>query len=538
MAIHQTLANLFIFFLLGALGGLGACGLVSKFLFGTSSSSTCSGTNGTCPSLTMDTVPRRIIDAEYAVRGEIVTRSFDIDKKLKQKDHGLPFDETVPCNIGNPQAVGAKPITFHRQVISLLSNTQLLDDPNIKNTYPPDVIKRAKTYRDGYKEVGAYSHSKGIALFREEVAKYMNRRDGPKVPPIDIEDIFLTDGASAGVKTVLEVMINDEKDGILIPTPQYPLYSASITRLGGTSIGYELTEDYNSGKGWGVDINVIEAQIKKYQAKGGRVRGIAVINPGNPTGNVMTREDIKAVVELCHKYNLVILADEVYQDNIFRDDRQFISFREVVLETKLPVELFSFHSMSKGYYGECGLRGGVLTLTNIDQDVADQIYKLFSMILCANTLGQALMASILNPPQKGDASYKLFNEEREGILKELKRKAELVTKELNSIEGMATLPVEGAMYSFPQVFLPRKFIEEANALGKAPDLLYCIKMMESTGVITVPGSGFGQRPNTWHFRMTILPEYNKLKKVLERMKNFNAAFLKQYLSPDEKVAML
>jgi len=330
-------------------------------------------------------------------------------------------------------------------------------------------------------------------------------------------------------------MIDGPLDGFLIPIPQYPLYSASITRLGGTHIGYELVEDYVSGKGWAIDVNIIEEKIKAFVAGGGRVRGIAVINPGNPTGNVLSRETVEAIVRLCDKYKVVILADEVYQDNIWHPEKEFFSFRRVVLESGLPVELFSFHSMSKGYYGECGLRGGVLHMTNIDPEVADQIYKLFSMILCANTLGQGAMASILNPPLEGDASFPLFSQERTEILANLSLKAKLVTEALNEIPGVQSLPVEGAMYAFPQVYLPERFLAEAEKLGKAPDMLYCIKMLEATGVIVVPGSGFGQRNGTWHYRITILPQEDKLKRVLERMKSFHMKFLKEYLGPGERV---
>mmetsp|Transcript_68988 Transcript_68988/g.122014 ORF Transcript_68988/g.122014 Transcript_68988/m.122014 type:complete len:776 (+) Transcript_68988:44-2371(+) len=500
--------------------------------------------SGTCPvgaagcaerSLTIGTVPRRILDAEYAVRGEIVTRSFKLEKLLESGNHSLPFDELVACNIGNPQAVGAKPLSFHRQVLSFLSNPALLEDPAASKLYPSDVTARAKNYIANYPKFGAYSHSKGVPFFRQQVANYIDRRDGPAVPAADIEDIFLTDGASAGVKTVLEVMINDPKDGVFIPIPQYPLYSASITRLGGSYIGYELAEDYSSGKGWGVKVDILETKIQEFIASGGRARAIAVINPGNPTGNVLSRQDVEAIVKLCEKYKMVVLADEVYQDNIWRSDREFVSFRRVIYETSSSVELFSFHSMSKGYYGECGLRGGVLHMTNIDPAVSDQIYKLFSMILCANTLGQAMMASILNPPQQGEPSYDLFASEKDAIMADLKSKALVVTKMLNSIPGVQSLPVEGAMYAFPQVYLPERFIQEAEAEGKAPDMAYCIKMLEATGVIVVPGSGFGQIPGTWHYRITILPEEQKLRRVLERVQRFHAAFLKEYLSPGERV---
>ncbi|CAJ1444241.1 unnamed protein product, partial [Effrenium voratum] len=427
-------------------------------------------------------------------------------------------------------------LAMERERLRRMTTESGIQMDSAASLYPSDVIARAKEYLAHSPKFGAYSHSKGVPYFRRQVANYVDRRDGTSaaVPPVDPEDIFLTDGASSGVKTVLEVMIDGPKDGLLIPIPQYPLYSAAITRLGGTAIGYELTEDYASGKGWAIDVELIEKKIQDFIATGGHVRGIAVINPGNPTSMVLTRDVIDAMVRLCSKYGIVILADEVYQDNIFREDREFISFRRAVHELNLPVELFSFHSMSKGYYGECGLRGGVLHLTNIDPGAADQIYKLFSMILCANTLGQALMASILNPPVPGDASYALFAQERSDVLANLTKKAQLVSRELNAMPGVQSLPIEGAMYAFPQVYLPERFLQEARSAGKAPDMLYCIKMLEATGVIVVPGSGFGQRNGTWHYRITILPEEEKLRRVLDRMKKFHMDFLDKYLSPGER----
>merc|ERR1719316_2442179 len=229
-------------------------------------------------------------------------------------------------------------------------------------------------------------------------------------------------GASAAVKTALELLIDDPTDGILIPTPQYPLYSASCTRLGGVGIGYEMTEDYSPGGGWKINCAVIQAAIDKHVATGGQVKAIAVINPGNPVGNVMSRADLEDVVKLCAKNKIVLMADEVYQDNVYAPGKEFVSFRKVVLESNAQVQLMSFHSISKGYYGECGIRGGVMHLTNIDNGVNDQIYKLFSMTLCSNTFGQAMIASILNPPAPGEESYELFQQERSGKLDALKRK--------------------------------------------------------------------------------------------------------------------
>jgi alanine transaminase len=384
-------------------------------------------------------------------------------------------------------------------------------------------------------KMGAYSHSKGVAGFRNLVAGFIDRRDGPKVPKCNPEDLYLTDGASMGVKTALELLIADPTDGILIPTPQYPLYSASCTRLCGTAIGYEMTEDYSSGEGWKIDCKVIQSQVDKHVATGGKVRAIAVINPGNPVGNVMSREQLEGVVRVCAKNKIVLMADEVYQDNVYAPGKEFVSFRQVVLEADAKVQLMSFHSISKGYFGECGIRGGYMHLTNIDNEVNEQIYKLFSMTLCSNTIGQAMVASILNPPVEGEPSYELFNKEKSGKLDALKRKATFVTEALNGIQGVRCLPIEGAMYAFPEVFLPKKFCEEALAAGKSPDGVYCMKLLEATGVVVVPGSGFGQRPGTWHYRITILPKEDKLQTVFGNIKTWHEALVKEHLSEGEEI---
>jgi len=475
-------------------------------------------------SLVPSKLPAGVLDSEYAVRGEIVIRSYELEKQLKEGAK-LPFKRIVPCNIGNPQTVGQNPITFHRQVLSLITNPLAIET----SPYPADVIQRAKKYIAAFPKFGAYSHSKGIAYMREEVAKAIDKRDGPGVRTSDPENIFLTDGASNAVKTVLEMLITGPTDGILIPIPQYPLYSASIVRLGGKWIGYELGEDYNKpNPSWEFDFDEIRKRISEFQLAGGQMRAIAVINPGNPTGNVMSRKEIEGVIKLAQEHKLVILADEVYQSNIYAEGKQFHSFRKVALEMEAKVEVFSFMSISKGYYGECGLRGGYLHATNIDSEVMDQLYKLMSMTLCSNTLGQAMMAAIMNPPQEGDPSYPVFIKEKDDILTGLKKKGKILVEKLNKIPGVQTFPVEGAMYAFVKIDLPQKFIDEANAKGKEPDTLYCLYMVEETGVVTVPGSGFGQRPGTYHYRTTILPEESILRDVLDILAQFHTNLIKRY----------
>jgi len=471
--------------------------------------------------LTFDSLPSTVKDVQYAVRGEIVQLAQDLKQLLQQPDHGLPFDEITPCNIGNPQALGQPPISFHRQVLSLLTNPELQK----KDLYASDVQERAQVFTNAT-SFGAYSHSKGVPLLRQYVADFISRRDGTHLPSADPESIYLTDGASPGVKLSLEMLVSRKDDGVLIPVPQYPLYSAAITNNGGSAVGYYLDE----ASGWSVSIEQIKQAMARFhhEQPAGSLKGIAVINPGNPTGNVMTRAQMEEVVQLCADHRLVLLADEVYQENIWAESKPWESFRKVVLEMQAPVQVISFHSISKGYYGECGLRGGYMQLHNIDQRVQDQFYKMASITLCSNTLGQAMTASIMNPPRLGDASFARFEEEKTTILKSLRRKSLLMSKRLNTLPGMSCQPSDGAMYAFPRVDLPRGALAAAAKVGKQPDEFYCISLLNATGIIVVPGSGFHQRPGTWHFRITILPSEAKLPGVLDRFEAFHRRFMSKY----------
>jgi aspartate/methionine/tyrosine aminotransferase len=130
-----------------------------------------------------------------------------------------------------------------------------------------------------------------------------------------------------------------------------------------------------------------------------------VINPGNPTGQVLSRENIEGIIMLCHSHSIMILADEVYQNNIYSETQKFISFRQVLAEMGAPynreVEVISYHSVSKGLLGECGLRGGYMETHNLPQTAEDHLYKLKSIELCSNTAGQMAVHLMVNPPQIG-----------------------------------------------------------------------------------------------------------------------------------------
>lgn len=172
--------------------------------------------------------------------------------------------------------------------------------------FPTDVLDRARTYRAaiGPAGTGAYTNSQGVPLFREHVANFITERDGHTAFP---GDIFLTNGASSGIQNCLTALIASDQDAIMIPIPQYPIYSALITLLGGRQVGYALDEE----NGWAVTRAVLDLSLAEAQAKGQKVKALAVINPGNPTGQVLDWAALETICQFCAQNGIVLLADEV-----------------------------------------------------------------------------------------------------------------------------------------------------------------------------------------------------------------------------------
>lgn len=366
----------------------------------------------------------------------------------------------------------------------------------------------------------------GIEIIRQHCADYIQKRDGI---PSDWQNIILSAGASGSIKAILALLrcpVNGKRPGVMVPTPQYPLYSATIAEFDMAQIGYYLDESKN----WGLDINELQRSIDEAK-KTCAVRAIVIINPGNPTGQVLSRDNIEAIIKFAHQENLFIFADEVYQDNVYATGSKFFSFKKILTEMGEPyskMDMASFMSCSKGYMGECGIRGGYAEVINMCPEVKAALLKSISAQLCPTTIGQACIDVVVNPPKKGEPSYDLFMKEKNGVLQSLKERAEMVAHTFNSIEGFSCNPVQGAMYAFPQIKLPQKAIEASKKVGQTPDSFYAFQLLENTGICIVPGSGFGQRPNTYHFRTTILPQPEKLKEMLGLFRDFHVKFLADF----------
>ncbi|XP_072169047.1 alanine aminotransferase 1-like [Diadema setosum] len=474
--------------------------------------------------LSLETMNPHIRVMEYAVRGPIVQRATQLQKELEKGD-SKPFTSVIKCNIGDAHAMGQKPLTFLRQVVALCTYPALLDDPQ----FPPDAKQRARRILDGCKggSLGSYSESVGLEIIRQDVAEYIKRRDGGLES--NPKDIMLSAGASEAIRMVLKMLVSGEgkgRTGVMIPIPQYPLYSATLAEIDAKQINYYLDEE----NGWSLDITELQRSIDEAR-KHCTPRAIVVINPGNPTGQVLSRQNIEDIIKFAYREKLFILADEVYQDNVYAAGSKFYSFKRVLHDLGPDFagqELASFMSTSKGYMGECGLRGGYCELLNIDPEAQAQMFKACSAKLCPTVSGQAVMDVVVNPPQEGEASYEQFLKEKRHVLDTLAKKAKVVADGFNSMEGVTCNPVMGAMYSFPQVTMPQKAINAAKELGKKPDAFYAEQFLEEAGVCVVPGSGFGQRDGTYHFRMTILPSVEKIQEVMERFKTFHTKFMETY----------
>ncbi|KAJ3197280.1 hypothetical protein HK101_004761 [Irineochytrium annulatum] len=479
--------------------------------------------------LRLTSINQDLARVKYAVRGELAVRAEELRNQLEEKPGSLPFKTIVNCNIGNPQQLRQKPITFFRQVTALTDYPDLLLDSNREATsklFPADAITRAKSYIDAVGSTGAYTHSQGIPKIRREVAKFIQDRDGGV--PADPETIFLTNGASPGVQVVLQTIIANPNVGIMIPIPQYPLYSATIELFNGKAVPYYLNEE----KEWGLTADELRRSLSEGRRKGLDVRALCVINPGNPTGNCLSIEDMNEVVEFCHSENLVLLADEVYQTNIYQpQSRPFHSFKKVLKskgEAYKDVELISFHSVSKGMIGECGRRGGYFECTGIDPQVREQLYKLMSVSLCPSVNGQIMVGLMTNPPKPGDESYELYNKEFNTIYESLRRRSEKLATVLNDLEGVTCNYAQGAMYLFPQITLPAGAVAAAKKANREPDELYCLEMLNATGVCVVAGSGFLQAEGTYHFRSTFLAPEDEMDAFVEKVKGFHESFLAKY----------
>uniref|UniRef100_A0A7S0J083 Aminotransferase class I/classII large domain-containing protein n=2 Tax=Calcidiscus leptoporus TaxID=127549 RepID=A0A7S0J083_9EUKA len=281
--------------------------------------------------------------------------------------------------------------------------------------------------------------------------------------------------------------------------------------------------------------------------EGTAVRALAMINPGNPVGAVLSEEAVAELVCFAAAKSLVLLADEVYQINVYAEGKAFHSAKKVLRKLQdgslaVPAscggkcgaaelqaaQMISFHSTSKGLIGECGQRGGYLEMVGFSEATLGQFTKVAATSLSSCTIGQVFIGLMVQGPAKGSPSQQLFDQEAQEIMAGLKRRALQATAALNEMPGIRCQPIEGAMYAFPSLALPARFVAKCAEIGQAADEAWCLELMESTGIVCVPGSGFGQKTGTFHVRMTILPPDDLFASMLKKLASFQVELHKEW----------
>ena len=403
----------------------------------------------------------------------------------------MAFKEIVPAVRTNDIKYAVRDIVVLANEVAKQGKELLylnIGDPNLFDFAPPKHMIDA-THDAMLKNLNGYSPSSGIKQAVQAIEKEAEKK-GIK----NIQDIFVTTGASEAIDLCLTALVNDGEN-ILTPSPGYPLYTAIQSKLQTMENPYFLDEKNH----WQPDIEDIKKKINS------KTRGIILINPNNPTGSNCKTETLKQVIDLALEHNLVIFADEIY-DKLLMDGEKHVSLAS--LNSEVPI--ITFGGLSKNYVVPgfrigWGIVSGNRSYLN---EYIEAINKLLRARLSANHPEQYAIA----PALLGDQSH------LDVIMKKLTSRRNMTVDMLNAIDGISCVAPQGAFYAFPQLHI------------KGEDNHFVTELLKATGVVVVPGSGFGQVPGTKHFRVVFLPPGNVLEKAYKAI----GEFTKQYFDKYEK----
>ncbi|MET8624455.1 pyridoxal phosphate-dependent aminotransferase [Kitasatospora sp. NPDC004669] len=335
-----------------------------------------------------------------------------------------------------------------------------------------------------------YGDSKGLLAARRAVVMHYEDRG---LHGLSVDDVFLGNGVSELIQLAMTALL-DDGDEVLVPAPDYPLWTASVSLAGGTAVHYRCDEQAE----WYPDLADIEAKVTD------RTRAIVVINPNNPTGAVYPREVLEGIVEIARRHQLVVYADEIY-DKILYDDAE-----HVPLATLAP-DLFcvTFNGLSKAYR-VAGFRSGWMVLSgdrNRAHSYVEGLTVLASMRLCANMPAQHAVAAALGGRQSirdlvlpggrllasRDAAYEL----------------------LNQIPGVSCVKPKGALYAFPRL--------DPKVYKIKDDAQMVLDLLRSQRILLVQGTGFNW-PEPDHFRLVTLPRAEEITDAVTRIGDFLSGY--------------
>ncbi|XP_044056333.1 alanine aminotransferase 2-like isoform X2 [Siniperca chuatsi] len=413
-----------------------------------------------------------------------------------------PFKAVIDVSSGDPHKAGMKPISFVRQVLAVCLYPQLLKDKNL----PLDVSLRAQRLLevcDGG-SVGSYTASSGMPHVKQSIAEFIMGRDAGV--PSYAKDIFISAGSQRALMVVAKLMASGEggtRTGVLTPMPCPHTLPTLLDEAGLTVVPYQLMED----RGWAVDLGELHRALRT--AKGRcKPRAIYISNPGNPTGYVQDRKSIEEVIHFAAVERLLLLVDEVYQDSVYGQGTEFISYKKVLFEMDTEysetVELVSFHSLSSACMGECGLRAGYMELVNMDPEVMHFVDTMLCTDISTPVTGQLALDLMVNPPKPGDPSYDAYTQEILLTRATLSQNAQRAREFLNDLPGMSCQPVMGGIYLYPRLHSPSEIIEQAEILEVEADVLYCQRLLEEEGVFVGAGCQYGETTGNHHLRRSWL----------------------------------
>ena len=344
-------------------------------------------------------------------------------------------------------------------------------------------------------EATGYSDSQGIFAARKAVLQYYQSKG--LLSAVDVRDVYLGNGVSELIVMTMQALMNDG-DEVLVPMPDYPLWTAAANLAGGTAVHYRCNEDDN----WHPDIEDIKSKITP------KTKGIVVINPNNPTGALYSDELLLQIIEVAKEHDLIIMADEIY-DRILYDDMEHTPMSTLTDD----VLVLSYNGLSKSHR-IAGFRAGWMMVSGKKHHASDFIEgldMLASMRLCSNVQGQYAIQTAMG----GYQSMKDLTSKKGRLYKQ----REMAVSRLNAIKGISCTMPQGAFYCFPKMDPAVYPIED--------DMQFMMDLLVEENVLLVQGTGFNwDAPD--HFRLVFLPNLHDLEDAMDRLDRFFAKKRKQF----------
>lgn len=333
------------------------------------------------------------------------------------------------------------------------------------------------------RESEGYSDSKGIFSARKAIMQYCQTKG---FPPVDIDDIYIGNGVSELISMSLQALLNDG-DEVLVPMPDYPLWTACVSLAGGKAVHYLCDEQAE----WYPDLDDIRSKISS------NTKAIVLINPNNPTGALYPKDILEDIVEIARQNDLIIFADEIY-DRLVMDGAQHIAIASLAPD----VFCVSMNGLSKSHR-ICGFRVGWMVLSGPKDSVKGYIEglnMLSNMRLCSNVLAQHVVQTSLGGYQSGDELLVPGGR--------IYEQREFITKAINDIPGLTAVKPKAGLYIFPKI--------DPNMYRVDDDEEFVLRLLKQEKVMLVPGKGFNwNKPD--HFRIVYLPRVSELAEVQEKI---------------------